>query len=583
MENLNIIQLIEKNPITRLSKDYENKHLIKIKENFNEKQQKLFTASFYCYLNYNTKKDFVINFDDIWKWLEFSRKDPAKRLLEKYFILDIDYQIEKLVPLIGGASFEKDIKNLHGGQNKETILLTVNTFKKFCLKAGTKKADEVHEYYIKLEELLQETMNEETNELRKQLCYKETELEENKIKIKELSKYVVRKFTTKFKTGNCVYFIMSPEIKDKFKIGSTSNINDRISDLSTASPEYFEVKELFFTDFHKLLEKTIKEIFSKNRISVNCEWYEIPYLENIKNFIISQIELYNNYKLNSITNITDKIDIPIYQNEKTCNTCNTVLNHKYFFFIDKDKRIYYENCVTCYEKEHGECKQCSYCHKIKTKIDFVVDRTKKDGLTYECKECRHDQIVKRKEIIKKENPNLGKKQCITCENFEELKMFFKTINEDENKKKSTIYSSQCKKCYCEENGLSKQCFICQEIKNISEYDKTTANVDGLACYCKTCRKIQRDKERSDKKEIEDPNKKQCLSCEKYLKKNMYFLNYDKNNVITYYDMCIECCDNKPTSLQCNRCKEVKDPEFFSKDSSKKTGYRTLCKICTKNK
>ena len=36
-------------------------------------------------------------------------------------------------------------------------MLTINTFKKFCLKAETKKADEIHDYFIKLEELLQET------------------------------------------------------------------------------------------------------------------------------------------------------------------------------------------------------------------------------------------------------------------------------------------------------------------------------------------------------------------------------------------------------------------------------------------
>ena len=26
--------------------------------------------------------------------------------------------------------------------------MTINTFKKFCLKAGTKKTDEIHDYYL---------------------------------------------------------------------------------------------------------------------------------------------------------------------------------------------------------------------------------------------------------------------------------------------------------------------------------------------------------------------------------------------------------------------------------------------------
>ena len=105
METLNTIQLIEKNSITRLSKNYENRFLTKIKENFNENQQQLFVASFYCFLNYDLKKDFIIDFDNVWKWLEFTRKDSAKKLLEKNFTKDIDYKIEKDAPPTGGASF----------------------------------------------------------------------------------------------------------------------------------------------------------------------------------------------------------------------------------------------------------------------------------------------------------------------------------------------------------------------------------------------------------------------------------------------------------------------------------------------
>ena len=57
--------------------------------------------------------------------------------------------------------------------------MTINCFKKFCLKAGTKKAEEIHEYYIKMEETLHEIIEEESNELRLQLENKEKELEDN--------------------------------------------------------------------------------------------------------------------------------------------------------------------------------------------------------------------------------------------------------------------------------------------------------------------------------------------------------------------------------------------------------------------
>ena len=96
MEQVNIIQLVEKNPITRLSKDYENRLINKVKETFTDVEQQMFLASFYCFLNYDVEKDFVIDFDVVWKWLGFTRKNDAKRLLEKHFTIDIDYNIKKI-------------------------------------------------------------------------------------------------------------------------------------------------------------------------------------------------------------------------------------------------------------------------------------------------------------------------------------------------------------------------------------------------------------------------------------------------------------------------------------------------------
>lgn len=106
--NLNIAHLFERNAMTRLSKDYENKFLIKVKENFNENQQQLFVASFYCYLNYDKKKDFVIDFDNVWKWLGYTRKSEGKRLLEKSFTVDIDYQVIKPLAEVGVAGVNKE-------------------------------------------------------------------------------------------------------------------------------------------------------------------------------------------------------------------------------------------------------------------------------------------------------------------------------------------------------------------------------------------------------------------------------------------------------------------------------------------
>jgi len=92
MEQLDIVKLIEENPITKLSNDYNIKLLTKIKENFSDFEQKLFLSSFYCYLNYDPTKDFVIDLDNVWKWLDFNQKYNAERLLEKFFTVDKDYK-----------------------------------------------------------------------------------------------------------------------------------------------------------------------------------------------------------------------------------------------------------------------------------------------------------------------------------------------------------------------------------------------------------------------------------------------------------------------------------------------------------
>ena len=173
METLNIVNLIESNPITKLTSDYNYKLLVKIKNNFTDFEQQVFLSSFYCYLNYHPINDFVIDLDNVWKWIGFKQKVKGKLLLERQFTLNKDY-----IFLLSHAG--KQNNGIQGGQNKETFMLNINTFKKFCLKAGTKKADEIHEYYIKMEGLIQEVINEDCVELKKQLEDQKQQLEDQK-------------------------------------------------------------------------------------------------------------------------------------------------------------------------------------------------------------------------------------------------------------------------------------------------------------------------------------------------------------------------------------------------------------------
>ena len=97
--------------------------------------------------------NFVIDLDNIWEWLGFSQKARAKNLLEKHFILGLDY--------IKSSYDLTDKKKGRGGYNKEIMLMNVKTFNLLCLKADTDKSQQIQEYYIKLERLFIKSLDDE--------------------------------------------------------------------------------------------------------------------------------------------------------------------------------------------------------------------------------------------------------------------------------------------------------------------------------------------------------------------------------------------------------------------------------------
>ena len=296
MEDLNIVDLIENNPITKLSGSYNGKMLTKIQQNFTEFEQQLFVTSFYCYLNYDQKKDFVIDLDNVWNWLGFSQKIRAKNLLERQFILDIDYKI----------SLAQPGEHIKGGHNKEIIMLTVKAFKSFCLKAGTKKADEVHDYFMKLEEILHEVVQEENSELKIQLEAQIIQLETHaKDKDQLLEDTLILQFPL---NTQCIYYGKidnktlgkAPKLhnEDLIKFGQSNNLAERIkchkkNFLNFRLIAAFKVKNKIEIENaikrHPLLKKQIRTLTVDNPDYTNENYREMLALDN-DNFTIEKID-----------------------------------------------------------------------------------------------------------------------------------------------------------------------------------------------------------------------------------------------------------------------------------------------------
>ena len=224
MDPFNIVDLIENNPISKLSTTYQNTLLTKIQAKFTDTEQQLFVASFYGFLKYDATNEFVIDLDDVWRWVGFSNKAHSKHLLEKQFVIDKDYKLLLTKP--GNQS-----EHIRGGHNKEIFMLNVSTFKRFCLKAGTKKADAIHDYYIKLEELLHEVVQEESTELK-------TQLEQNQIQLDKSEKTAekIREKTLLEHFGRntqCVYYGSIDNLSDTneklLKFGNSNNLAGRVA------------------------------------------------------------------------------------------------------------------------------------------------------------------------------------------------------------------------------------------------------------------------------------------------------------------------------------------------------------------
>ena len=251
--SVDIVNLIESNPITKLSGNYHSKLVEKVQKVFNNYEQQIFLSSFFCYLKYDSKNDFVIDLDNVWKWLDFNQKVKAKILLENNFTLNKDYK--KLLSRTG-----KQDEKMHGGHNKETFMLNIETFKKFCLKAGTKKADEIHDYFIKLENIMFEIAKEESDELKQQLIQlennKNKEMEEKLIKQKSLEKEKLL-LTQYARSGALVYIIKVKTLSNGeyiVKIGeSRIGIQNRYNEHKTKYEECL-LLDCFSVDKSKDLE-----------------------------------------------------------------------------------------------------------------------------------------------------------------------------------------------------------------------------------------------------------------------------------------------------------------------------------------
>jgi phage anti-repressor protein len=195
--------------------------------------------------NYNDFDNlFYINLDIVARWVN-QKKSNIKRTLVKNFSKNVDYSIEKI--------------EIGRGKPKENILLKSSTFKKLCMMLNNKKAKEVREYFLKVEETLDKYKNYIINSLKTQVKKMDTSLKPRK----KPSKGVIYGF----------------EINDnnrKFiKIGKSKDLKQRMLQHNSSHADKIDVEFIFETDNFSEVEGCIKEIMKKYQYRKGKEVYEV--------------------------------------------------------------------------------------------------------------------------------------------------------------------------------------------------------------------------------------------------------------------------------------------------------------------
>ena len=179
-------------------------------------------------------------------------------------------------------------------------------------------------------------------------------------------------------------------------------------------------------------------------------------------------------------------------------------------------------------------KKCSECKRDLPFILFGKKSNTKDGLRYDCRECREKDWKIKKSIYKEKQKlfyQLNKKRLSKKSHLYHQKI----------KKKNSLFSSQ----EIREKTSQKMCNICKKMLPSEKFEINRAFIDGLHRACRACRSLQR-KIKTHKVTEEwilnklKTNNQKCPICEKTFPSEKLFIDHNHST-------------GKSRDLICTRC------------------------------
>ena len=340
-----------------------------IKSQMTETDEELFMTSYYLYLQYGKDNTaFVVDFDMVWKEIQFSRKADAKQLLIKKFKEHIDYKItatEYAVAVLEGGQKQ------NGGQNKETILLTVDCFKNFCMLAGTPKSKEIRKYYIKMEIIMHQYTENQLEKYQMKTIELQQNLKQSQIETSMKRSEVLIEMS---KNKNLVYVCKIQQLDNGntiIKIGDTSDIESRMKALNSKFACKVIVLDIFLCDNSYRFEQFLHN---------SPEIVKYKYT-NVINNMSSSTETYliNNYK--QYDKIVRFINDNILKFTKDIEFMKLLIEDKKLN-VEKDKITLEKDKINLINGLMQMCKNIEEIHNLLDKV-FNTNETQSENITQE--------------------------------------------------------------------------------------------------------------------------------------------------------------------------------------------------------
>jgi prophage antirepressor-like protein len=365
------------------------------------------------------------------------------------------------------------------------------------------------------------------NETKEVLTTKSIEL--NKIK-KNHHSILKKRSYHKFKVGKCFYIWMYPECEQKkFKVGMSSDINDRLKTYRVSNPE-LKLVYLVYLNENSFLEDAILLRLDKYRVEKNHELIRLSggtIIESAR-FILEYFKIEH----------TEEEELHLY-------------NKMIYTNIEGDKK--YDGNENIPEEERPKLvfmdeegneltfRTCPKCEKHLSLENFSKNPDRKNNVDVYCKDCCKIKYVNAKLKDKKDKEM---KECTKCLKVIEKSEFNNRIGSSDG------LSSECKKCALEmyykraenreyiEAPEVKCCLKCKENKPLTEFGKKKDSVDGYNPNCKPCWSIIANSE--SKKKVPAPSHKTCNKCGINKAINEFWKRASYKD--GYLNTCGKCCN-----------------------------------------